>query len=186
MKTKTLLFILPFLVLSFSELYAQGGYIGGGAGNAFRNHKLTDINGESFSLDKNSFTWKIFAGARWKFLGLEGGYVDFGTVEETTRDSSGNVNNYKDNTKGGFLFATGTLNISVIRLFAKAGGFFQNTTTSVNSIEDTIKGAKFAWGLGAGVQFGVIGVNLQYEGFQINPDNLSLLSLNLILGLGDI
>jgi len=187
MLKKTVFLSLVLFFLFSVALSAQRIYVGAGVGNAFRNHKLTGISGSDFALDKGSFSWKAFGGVQWNFLALEGGYVDFGRVEDVQNDLV-----IYDDTRGGDLFARGILNISFLELSGKAGVFFRNTeiqdiTDSQGFDEvfqDTKKGAHFAWGVGAGVNFGLLGLRLEWESFEINPDNLSLLSLSAIVGFG--
>lgn len=188
MQLKTIILSLALCTFFAGALSAQKIYVGAGIGNAFRNHKLTGISGDDFSLNKGSFTWKAFGGIQWNFLALEGGYVDFGTVEDVQDGLT-----VSDNTKGGDLFARGVINISIIELSGKAGVFFRNSAiqdivegdNGVPEVVDKVKkGANFAWGLGAGVNFGLLGVRLEWESFEINPDNLSLLSLSAILRFG--
>ena len=56
----------------------------------------------------------------------------------------------------------------ILDLFAKAGMIFWKTENKV--LEQTLgdSGSGFAWGLGAGVGLGPIGVRLEWENFNIN------------------
>ena len=177
-----------FLVSGLTAIgYGQGLYVGGSLGNSFQNHNITDLSGSDFGIKDNAFAWKVFGGVGWKFLGLEGGYRDFGEVENAT--DTGNT--VSSRTRGGDLMAKGTLPISFLRFFGKAGFFYQVTDQKLfgsgfDEFEDQIRGSVFAWGVGAGVQLGAIGARLEYEVMEINPDKLSMLSVGVTLGIGDL
>jgi hypothetical protein len=72
---------------------------------------------------------------------------------------------------------------NLIDLFAKAGAFFWKTENTL--LEQTLgeTGTAFAWGLGAGVHLGPIGVRIEWENFQVaDPETLSMLSLGATFG----
>jgi hypothetical protein len=114
---------LAFLILSLSDSNGQlVGRIGGSVGNGFNNKKITDLTGEDFKINENNLAWKIFAATNWKFLGAEGGYRDFGTVESTDDNGTG-----KSKSRGGDIYGTGTFKIAIIEIFGKAGAYFGRT-----------------------------------------------------------
>ncbi len=57
------------LVCTSLDSYSQF-YFGASIGNSFINKDLTDLNGDDFKLDENSFGYKIFGGFGSKFIGI--------------------------------------------------------------------------------------------------------------------
>ncbi len=180
------LFIALFLVGFALTANAQTAYIGGSLGNSFQNHSLLNISGQDFGIKSNAFAWKVFGGVGWRFIGLEGGYRDFGEVDNVESGLTGT-----SRTRGGDLMAKLTLPVSFLRFFGKAGFFYRITDEKAfgggfsETIDRTVKGSVFAWGVGAGVQFGPVGLRLEYESMEINPDQLSMLSVGATIGIGD-
>jgi len=185
MYLRTLFFALFFMGVALIAK-AQMAYIGGSLGNSFQNHNLLKISGQDFGIKNNAFAWKVFGGVGWRFIGLEGGYRDFGEVDNVESGITGT-----SRTRGGDLMAKLTLPLSFLRFFGKAGFFYRITDEKAfgggfnESLDRTIKGSVFAWGVGAGLQFGAVGVRLEYESMEINPDRLSMLSVGATIGLGD-
>ena len=73
--------------------------------------------------------------------------------------------------------------LGLIDLFAKAGVVFWKTESVF--VESTFgeTGTDFAWGLGAGVGLGPIGVRLEWENFVVEePLTISMLSLSATYG----
>ena len=57
-------------------------YVGAGIGNTFFSDSYEDAFDQAKEIDENSTAWKIFGGFTGnRFLGIEGGYRDFGTTE---------------------------------------------------------------------------------------------------------
>jgi opacity protein-like surface antigen len=183
---KFLIVCIGLFLFGFSDASAQLlGTIGGSVGNGFHNKELKDINGEDFKFDENNFAWKVFAATNWKFIGLEGGYRDFGKVESNT-----NLGKITSSSRGGDIYATGTIKfLKILAAFAKAGAYFGRTKTeffdqaSVQIADETERQTSFAWGLGAGLNLGMLHVRLEYENMHINEGNLGMLSLGAGINL---
>jgi len=181
-------FIFSALLITAFALPASSQYFyaGGSLGNSFQNHNLLNISGQDFGIKNNAFAWKVYGGAGWRFIGLEGGYRDFGEVDNVEDGLTGT-----SRTRGGDVMAKLTLPISFLRFFGKAGFFYRVTDEKVfgngvsEAFDRTVKGSVFSWGVGAGVQLGPVGVRLEYESMEINPDKLSMLSLGATIGFGD-
>ncbi len=198
MHLKTGLLFLLLSLCTIGTLQAQGFYVGASIGSSFANKKLTGITGEDFKISKSGFAWKAYGGISWKFLGIEGGYRDLGTLKdaETIMDGNGDMINVEgeSRTRGGDIFAKGTLKIAIIQVFAKAGGFFRRTDRSLFDVDsgedlldegrDRIRNTVFAWGVGAGVNLGLVGLRVEWESLEINPDDLSMLTVGATIGLG--
>ncbi len=155
--------------------------MGASIGNGFHNKNLTDLNGEDFKLKQSALAWKIYGATSWKFIGLEGGYRDFGKIE-----SDRNGETVTSNSRGGDIFAKGTFNIAIVEVFGKAGAFFSRTRNEGGGLdaEETNRQTAFAWGVGAGLNFGFLHLRLEYENMHTNPDNLGMLSFGAWVNLG--
>jgi OOP family OmpA-OmpF porin len=177
---KKLILALSIFLLFFSiESHAQL-YVGGGIGNSFINKTLTDLNGEDFKVDENSFGYKVFAGFGKKFLGAEGGYRDLGKVQTTY-----NSTNLQSKITGWDVAARGKLDIGPIFAFAKAGAFFAKAENQIGSNNTTENSTNFLWGLGAGVKLGPVALRLEYESLDIDSENkLSQLMFSAALYFG--
>jgi opacity protein-like surface antigen len=187
-KIKGFTVLIVLFVFGVADVQGQLiGRIGASVGNGFQNKELKDINGDDFKLQENNVAWKIFAGTRWKFLGLEGGYRDFGEVE-----SNSSTGLFTTRSRGGDIYATGTVTLlKILAVFGKAGAYFGKTKTNFkssstsDSFDDTERQTSFAWGLGGAVNLGMLHVRLEYENMEINDGNLGMLSLGVGINLGE-
>lgn len=175
---KKLFWALSFLVCTSSDLYSQL-YVGASAGNSFINNDLSDINGEDFNIDENAFGYKIYAGYGIRFLGIEGGYRDLGEV----KSESGQVA-LKSKINGWDVALRGKLGIGPIIAFAKAGSFFAKYENEAGPRSYSENTTNFLWGLGAGLEFGRIGVRAEYEGMGNSDSNLGMLTAGVTVQLG--
>jgi opacity protein-like surface antigen len=179
--------ILSFAFLLSNPLESNGqlvGRIGGSVGNGFHNKKIQDLSGEDFKINENNLAWKIFAATNWKFLGAEGGYRDFGTVEKSDDSGAG-----KSKSRGGDIYGTGTFKIAIVEIFGKAGAYFGRTknelydTSGAKVVDETERETSFAWGVGAAINLGMLHVRLEYENMHISSGNLAMLSLGAGINL---
>ena len=180
---RTLPFIasLFVLVIAASPVFAQGFYAGAGIGSSFfsTEFKIDDVTDEVQKIDENSTAWKIFGGfSQGKFIGIEGGYRDFGNIETGEGDDLA-----KSKTSGWDIEALGKVQIAIVDIFAKAGVMFWSTDVTFFGIDGNESGTDFLWGLGAGLHFGPIGARLEWETLEGGgPDNLSMVSLSGTFG----
>jgi len=162
-----------------SGALAGGMYAGAGIGNTFFSSEIDDAVEQIKNIDENSTAWKIFGGFNGsRFIGVEGGYRSFGSVESTVSDQV-----FKSKTSGWDVEALGRVQVAIVDIFAKAGAMFWSSEVTLlgNTMDDS--GTDFFWGLGAGVHFGAIGARLEWESVEgAGPDNLSMVSLSGTLG----
>lgn len=181
MRLNRFLVSLTFLTcLGLTSASAQKAlYLGGGIGNSFVDAELKDAADLPYTVDENTFAWKVFAGYRLApYLAVEGGYRDLGAISTT----QGTVA-LESKTKGWDVNGLGVFTISFVDLFAKAGAFFWKTDGKVDALESSSKGTGFLWGLGAGVHFGTLGARLEWENLEVEtPANLSVVSATVTLG----
>jgi len=169
------------LVLSLGTVFAQGIYIGASIGNTFFGSEF-DLEDEVKDISENSTGYKFFGGfSSDSFFQLEGGYRNLGTVKV---EVPGFSTTFESETTGWDVYGMGRFQIfNLIDLFAKAGAFFWKTESAFVGQTVGESGTAFAWGLGAGVHLGPIGVRLEWENFQVaDPETLSMLSLGATFG----
>ena len=158
---------------------SEGPYVGAAIGNTFFSSDIEDAADEITNIDENSTAWKIFGGFRGpKFIGIEGGYRDFGKITSTVGNSS-----YESKTTGWDIEALGRVEIAIVDIFAKAGVIFLNTEAKIGDQSGDQSDTAFFWGLGAGVRLGPVGVRLEWELAETdNVDSLSMVSLGATFG----
>ncbi len=182
---KTLLMGFFLSLLFISPALTQPFFVGGSVGNGFNNKNLGDLDGSDFKIKESNLAWKIFASTQWRFLGAEGGYRDFGEIDNSTDRGTGT-----SRTRGGDAFGKGMVQIGVLQIFAKAGAFFSRTKTKLVDdagevvVDDKERETAFAWGLGGGLQLGRLQIRAEYENFHISKGNLGMLSVGAAIGLG--
>jgi len=156
--------VLGLLLLGSTAALAGPFYVGASAMKT--NLQVDDLGG---SFDASDTTYKAFVGFRFlKFLGLEGSYIDFGTLE----DSSAGIDLSVDAT-GYDLFLVGVLPLGKhFELFAKAGYFKWDRNADASgtmSGSDSDSGNDPVYGAGAAFIFGKhIGLRLEYEKFDMS------------------
>jgi opacity protein-like surface antigen len=177
MKSGRILILLMILMIA-TGIQAQDFYLGAGIGNSFIATEIDVVQEEAKKLDENATGYKFFAGLTTPtIIGVEGGYRNFGTLT---------FSEYEFETKmtGWDVYAMGRFEIlAIVDVFAKAGAVFWKTESIL--LESTIdkSGTDFAWGLGAGVHLGPIGVRLEWENFVVEkPLTISMLSLSATYG----
>lgn len=111
------------------------------------------------------------------FLAVEGVYVDFGEVE----DSSGSID-IRSGLDGWDAFAVGKIPIAFIDLFAKIGviSYDLDVDLDADDFEDTVSssGEDMAHGIGAALYLGQLGIRAEVERFDVSElDDLYLLSV---------
>ncbi len=177
-RTSLILAVILFFIVSH-DAFSQF-YFGAGIGNAFINKKITDINGDDFKIDKNSFAYRIYGGFGGRFIGAEGGYRNLGKVQ-----SEDNGLPLEAKISGWDISAKGNVNIGPVFIMAKAGAFFSNSDNSVGPANYTDNSTNFLWSLGAGVRIGMLGLRLEYESLDMSSDSkLAMLTLGASIHIG--
>ena len=177
MKSGRITVFIMILIIAVG-VQAQDFYIGAGIGNSFIATEITDVEDQAQELDENATGYKFFAGLTTPtILGVEGGYRNFGTLSFAEYE-------FETKMTGWDVYGMGHFEIlGLIDLFAKAGFVFWKTESVF--VESTFgeTGTDFAWGLGAGVGLGPIGVRLEWENFVVEePLTISMISLSATYG----
>jgi len=167
---------LMFASLSGVATAADNGvYLGAGISQA-----SVDVNLRSgttrIPLDGNNTKFKIIAGVRpIDWLAFEVNYVDFGSIDQTVGNTRGEFK-----LKGLDAFAVGLLEVVLVDLYAKAGFVRWDQTASIANVRvasDT--GYDLVYGGGAQLHFGSFGVRAEYEKFNIESTNASMISVGV-------
>ena len=169
-KLHSLILSAALIASSFmvTSVHADNGfYVGGSVGNSSISTK-PDTN---IDINSDDTGYKVFGGFKFTIFAVEGGYVDFGKVE-----------NAGDSVElsGWDLFGLVNLGIGPIDLFGKLGVFAwdADALTSGNKVSDD--GTDPVVGIGAGVTLGSFSVRAEYEYFDISDfDEVSMISLGV-------
>jgi OOP family OmpA-OmpF porin len=176
--------LLAGILLAFGATSAaaaeNGLYLGGSIGSSLVEDE-DDIDFgdevEEFDLDDDDFGWKAYAGYQFlPWLAVEGGYVDFGEVEESTSNI-----NVRASLDGWDAFAVGKIPIAFVDLFAKVGVISYDVDVDLDpDVDDNFSssGEDIAYGVGAAFNLGRVAIRAEAERFDISDvDDLYLLSV---------
>jgi hypothetical protein len=160
-----------------------GFYIGGSLGIGFiESADDLDIGDEieAFDIDDDDFAWKAFVGFQFlPWLGVEGGYVDFGEAGDTTPTLA--VTTEID---GWNAFLVGRLPVGPVDIFGKVGVIFWDVEFDIDDgLGDAFSsdGEDLAYGVGASINFGNLGIRAELELYDIDAvDDLFMLSAGLV------
>lgn len=161
-----------------------GFYVGGSVGWAYMDVEpskfVDDSPFDDFNFDDDDFGYKVFAG--WQILSLlaiEGGYVDFGEVEDSTP-----VGRTRVSTDAWDLFVVGNVPLGFVDLFAKIGVVDYDTEVKLRgdsqSFNGDESGTEAAYGIGAALELGSFAVRGEWEYFDASElKDLSMFSVGL-------
>lgn len=133
---------------------------------------------DRFKLDDDDFAWKGFVGYQFlPWLAIEGGYVDFGDVEE-----KGDLLGAELAIDGWNAFVVGNLPIWVIDVFAKVGVISWDADLDFTIGDETFSGSDdgedLAYGVGAAFDLQHFAIRAEIERFEVdNVDDLYLFSV---------
>jgi OmpA-like transmembrane domain len=170
------------LLLGATATYAQlpDAYVGAGVTQA----RIDNIFGSGRDFDLNNTAWKAFVGIRpIPYLGVEANYMDLGSESRRFGFNSFDYNAHVD-AHAFSAFAVGfiPLPLTFVDLFGKAGAarwtLDGHDRSSLFALDD--HGTDFAWGGGAQVHFGPLGLRLEYEQFSVpNTDGVKAVSFDV-------
>jgi len=175
---KLIIFITMIFIGVAANVRAQDFYVGASIGNTFFGADLSEIEQQAGDISENSTGYKFFGGVSFPAIfGIEGGYRNLGTLKVDQYS-------FETETTGWDVYGMGRLQVlGLVDLFAKAGWLFWKTDSRLVQASLGETGSDFAWGLGAGVHLGPIGVRLEYENFNIdNPQDIPITLSMLMLG----
>ena len=155
--------------------HAGGVFLGASLGQS---DLETDVFAAGF--DGGDTGWKLFGGFHFlKFFALEGGYINFGSPDESLFGRSANAD-----VDGWDVYAVGVVPIRKLELFAKAGLIYWDYEFQVISDPDLRQdddGIDIAYGLGVAWKFtDSFALRGEYEVFDIGAvDDLTFLSVGV-------
>jgi opacity protein-like surface antigen len=165
----------------------NGLYVGAGIGQATVDADIDDGSLGNFSFDGDDVGYKLFAGFNFAILelvtlGVEAGYVSLGDID----DSNGS-DTFAVDTSAFDAFGTAGVQLGPVQAFGKLGLVAWDADVSSSGFDDFSEdGTDLAYGLGAGLQFGSLGIRAEYEVFNIDGgqgvdvDDVSLLSASVL------
>lgn len=177
MKKATIVLFCGIALLSTSELTRAGQesglYIGASGGRSD-----IKVSSDNFDFKDNDTAYKAFAGYNFGViplinLGVEGSYVDFGTV------SSSKIFNANVDITGWDLFGVAGLNLGPFGIFGKVGQIWWNSDANLaqGSLDDS--GNDMAYGVGALFQLGSLAFRAEYEYFDFDLADVGFVSVGM-------
>ena len=184
---------LPLIALSAALAFApltatadSGFYVGGSVGGATIEVDFGDTGIPDFptEIDEDDTAYKLFAGYKFDLpgidLGIEGGYVDFGKPDFGVEVADVAVDVELDPT-GFNLWGIAGIEAGPLDLFAKLGYIFWDLEASVpgTSVDESDDGSDIGYGLGVGFGLGPLQLRGEYEVYDIDDADLSMVSLGI-------
>ena len=180
MRTRIGTFVI-FLTLAPLAAFADSGfYIGASAGGATLEADIGDIGIPGFpsDIDEDDTAIKVSGGYQFDLpvidLGIELGYVDFGEPEidvfnEVLLVDSSGVN----------AWGVATIDAGLIDVFGKLGMIAWEVDASLVDENISDDGTDIGYGLGAAFNLGSLQVRAEYEIYDLDGTDLSMLSLGV-------
>lgn len=161
--------------------FASGGfYIGGSAGGATIEAELgpSAFPGLPASIDEDDTATKIFVGYQFELpvltLGIEGGYVDLGEP-----DIDLNVGQLAFDVTGVNLWGIASLDVGLFDVFGKLGYISWDVEADYLGARETDDGSDLGYGLGAAFYLGPLQIRGEYEIYDLDDVDASMLSLGV-------
>jgi outer membrane immunogenic protein len=167
-----LFFILGSLSVASWAGSESGLYIGASVGQSSVEADFGDDS--SFKLDDDDNGYKILFGYNFGVLplldlGIEADYRDYGTF------GGSNVETKVDSAE---LFGIIGLNLGPVGLFGKLGYSDTSLETAFENVDINDSESATAYGIGAKIAFGAIGVRAEYETLDLDGvDDLNMISV---------
>jgi OOP family OmpA-OmpF porin len=158
----------------------SGFYLGVGAGGATLEANLGDtgIPGLPASIDEDDTAVKVFAGYYFDLpvvtLGVEGAYTDFGEPEIDV-----NLGQVTLETTGLAVWGTAAFGLGPVDVYGKAGFLSWDAEASLLGESASEDGTDPGYGVGVRFNISKIEVRGEYEMFDLDDADLSMLSLGV-------
>lgn len=160
----------------------SGFYIGGSAGGATLEAEIgaTTLT-PALSFEEDDTALKIFGGYVFDLpavnLAIEAGYVDFGEPEVAT-----NVGDFRLDTTGLNLWGIAGFEAGPVDLYAKLGYIAWDVDVSADFVagSQSEDGTDLGYGVGIGFNIGSVQIRGEYEMYDLDDADLSMLSLGLV------
>ncbi len=158
----------------------DGFYIGIGAGGATFESDLGAIDFPSLpsEIDEDDTAIKLFGGYNWDLpfvtLGVEAAYADFG---EPDIDVAGDLLRVENTAIK--LWGTAGIDIRLFDVYGKQGAIFWDSDAAFLGVTSSADGSDTGYGLGARFAIGSLEVRGEYELYELDGADLSMLSLGV-------
>ena len=158
----------------------DGFYIGVGAGGATLE---ADLGPSAFpslpsEIDEDDTAIKVFGGYNWDLpvvtLGVEAAYADFG---EPDIDIAGDL--LLIDTTALKLWGTAAINVGPVDVFGKLGTIMWDSEAEFLGSSDSTDGSDMGYGVGARFAIGSLELRGEYEVYDLDGADLSMLSLGV-------
>lgn len=172
---------LMAIVLPASAIADSNFYIGVGVGGASIEADIGDVGIPALStdIDEDDTAVKVFAGYDFDLpvldLGLEVGYVDFGTPEVDILGDQLTLD-----TTGFNVWGIASIDVLVIDVYAKFGFIAWEVDAQFLDEGITEDGTDVGYGLGAAFELGPVELRGEFEVYDLDDADVSMLSLGLI------
>lgn len=179
-------FLAPALLIGAAQAAEPGLYVGGSVGQTNVDTDASDFDYQGspdFKIDDDDIGWKAYLGYNFfPWLGVEGGYVDFGSVSQEANGVKADVD-----LSGWDTFLVGSVPIGAVDIFAKVGGINLRTELDTNGFGDSSNNdIKLAYGVGVAYNIGHWAMRLEAEGFDNNDvDDFYFISAGVTYRFGD-
>ena len=189
------LVLLTVLALGATAARAENGlfYLGAGVTRS----SLTASNNGYIAYgqpDLNNTSWTAFAGVRpLNWLAVEADYIDLGSGNSgtTSGDTYSQYTHADSSAWAAYVIGFLPLPLPVVDVYGKVGvARWKLTSTLIQDIyylpeplvtPRSYSGTNFAWGLGVQAHFKMLGVRLEYEGFEVDNNTANVASLSVFL-----
>jgi hypothetical protein len=161
--------------------YADSGfYLGGSLGRSFLEGDIPDGGEGAIDFDDGASAWKGFAGFNIDAfvidLAIEGGYVDFGAPSDRIAG-----NDVEFELTGWDVFGLAGVELGPVGVFAKAGLIDWSADLSLNGSRiGSDSGTDPAYGIGARFSLFSAEVRAEYEYFDVEDTDVSLVSVGVV------
>ncbi len=181
--TNRLLLLAAMLSLAPAAALADSGlYIGGAIGGATVEANFGDTGIPGFptgEFDEDDTAFKVFAGYNFDLpvinFGLEAGYVDFGAPELDT-----NQGPIELDPTGINLWGIAGVDAGLFDLYAKVGYILWDVEVTAFDDNFTDDGSDLGYGLGLSFGLGGFKIRGEYEMYDIDEADVSMLSLGVL------
>lgn len=158
----------------------SGFYLGGSLGRSLLEGDIADAGAGSLNFDDGDSAWKGIAGFNIDAfvidLAIEGGYVDFGAPTDSIAG-----NDIEFDLTGWNLYGLAGLELGPVGVFAKAGFIDWSSDVSLNGTRiGSDSGTDPAYGIGARFSLFSAEVRAEYEYFDADGTDVSLVSVGVV------
>ncbi len=177
--------LVPAVMAGAAQAAQPGFFIGGSLGQTTIDQDAGDLGysgNNTFKIDADDTAWKTYLGYNFSnWLGIEGGYVDFGSFSKTIRNDTVRVD-----PTGWDAFLVANLPVGPVDLFAKVGGISLKTSVDTQTFgSDDNSDGQLAYGVGAAYNVGHFAFRVEAEGFDNNEvDDFYVLSAGVTYSFG--